>query len=752
MWNLRSATSRAARGTNPTARVLAATFCLLCVHDRAAAEQEFPNPWPQWRGPQGLGVSSAPNLPVTWSADSPNIKWKTFIPGRGNSSPIVSNGRVILTTAYESPLTATLQKAVIISAISLTIIFLTASFIVHRRSWLGRHRSSCAAADMAPTNPTVSTRVPKKVIILSSALFLFFALLITVAGERSNWVFGRIGRLLAIIGLEDAEHLCSMSVGVPAAIWLTSGAVALFGLVVALAYMKARLFWRLSGAFIVLVCAIGLVLFTPLDQWKEKARIWERLLFIAPALVLLLWSVFSRPGWLQIKASRLAVRLGMPYGNGSPPANLFARITNAIRALNYVEIRCNNPIVPSLSAWGCLTAETARSLSLVLPLTLFSLLVFVPPNFIQPRLGLERVVVCMDAGTGKILWQRTIFVGPAERIHSDNSYATPTPAADGQHIVVDLGLGAAALDFNGNVLWKKSAWGCLTAEDPAYLRNSRYGAAGSPLLIDSQAVVMHQREGFSNIPTSLAAYDVRSGDCIWQVNPDNIRNSYSTPLVCREPNGPTQLLVPSWAILASFDLQTGQQLWSIELPSDQLVASPARSGDLLCIAGSTWGRNAITVLRLKPSGAKPAAQIIWQTDRDTPGNCSPVIYKDRLFVLTDSGKLTCYNAQTGQIIQSKRLKGGRYLASLVVADGKLYACNTKGLTTVIAVEPPVASPAEGRIELPVASPAEGRIEPELKVLAENQLDGRCYASPAIADGCILLRIGSYLYCIANRSP
>jgi hypothetical protein len=707
---------------NATTRVLAATFCLICVHGRAvwtAAEQEFPNPWPQWRGPQGLGVSSEPsvvspprriepNLPVTWSADSPNIKWKTFIPGRGHSSPIVSNGRVILTTAYESPLTATLQKAVIISAICLTIIFLAASFIAHRRS-------SCAAADMAPTSPTVSTRVPKKVIILSSALFLFFALLITVVGERSNSVFGRIGRMLAMIGLEDVEHLCSMSVGVPAAIWLTSGAVALFGLVVALAYMKARPFWRLFGAFIVLVCGIGLVFFTPLDQWKEKTKIWERLLFIALALVLLLWSVFRRPGWLQIKASRLA--------DDSPLANLFARITNAIKALNYVEIRCNNPIVPSL--------ETARSLSLVLPLTLFSLLVFVPPNFIQPRLGLERVVVCMDAGTGKILWQRTLLVGPPERIHSDNSYATPTPAADGQHIVVDLGLGTAALDFNGTVLWKK--------EDPAYLRNSRYGAVGSPLLIDDQAIVMHQREGFSNIPTSLAAYDVRTGDCIWQVNPDNIRNSYTTPLVYREPNGPTQLLVPSWAILASFDLQTGQQLWSIELPSDQLVASPARSGDLMCIAGSTWGRNATTVLALKPSGEKPGAQIIWQTDRDTPGNCSPVIYKNRLFVLTDSGKLTCYDAQTGQIIQSKRLKGGRYLTSLVVADGKLYACNTKGLTTVIAVEPPVASPPR-------------RTEPELKVLAENQLDGRCYASPAIADGCILLRIGSYLYCIENRSP
>jgi outer membrane protein assembly factor BamB len=56
--------------------------------------------WPQWRGPSGMGVSSEKNLPAEWSATK-NVKWKTAIPGRGHSSPIVWGERIFLTTAVE---------------------------------------------------------------------------------------------------------------------------------------------------------------------------------------------------------------------------------------------------------------------------------------------------------------------------------------------------------------------------------------------------------------------------------------------------------------------------------------------------------------------------------------------------------------------------------------------------------------------------------------------------------------------------
>lgn len=53
--------------------------------------------WPQFRGPGGLGIATSASLPDHWSSTE-NVAWKTDIPGRGWSSPIVSNGLVFLTT------------------------------------------------------------------------------------------------------------------------------------------------------------------------------------------------------------------------------------------------------------------------------------------------------------------------------------------------------------------------------------------------------------------------------------------------------------------------------------------------------------------------------------------------------------------------------------------------------------------------------------------------------------------------------
>ena len=59
--------------------------------------------WPQWRGPQASGVSTEKNLPTEWS-DTSNVYWKTEIPGRGHSSPIIWDKKIFLTTSIEGPI------------------------------------------------------------------------------------------------------------------------------------------------------------------------------------------------------------------------------------------------------------------------------------------------------------------------------------------------------------------------------------------------------------------------------------------------------------------------------------------------------------------------------------------------------------------------------------------------------------------------------------------------------------------------
>jgi outer membrane protein assembly factor BamB len=56
--------------------------------------------WPQWRGPSGLGISAATDYPEEWSPTK-NIAWKTPVPGRGLSAPVVWGERLFITTAIK---------------------------------------------------------------------------------------------------------------------------------------------------------------------------------------------------------------------------------------------------------------------------------------------------------------------------------------------------------------------------------------------------------------------------------------------------------------------------------------------------------------------------------------------------------------------------------------------------------------------------------------------------------------------------
>ena len=79
-------------------RFLAPAIGALGISPLNAAETE----WPQFRGPTGQGVSAAVKVPTGWNATT-HIAWKVAIPGSGWSSPVLSNGRLYLTTATGQP-------------------------------------------------------------------------------------------------------------------------------------------------------------------------------------------------------------------------------------------------------------------------------------------------------------------------------------------------------------------------------------------------------------------------------------------------------------------------------------------------------------------------------------------------------------------------------------------------------------------------------------------------------------------------
>jgi outer membrane protein assembly factor BamB len=74
-----------------------ATIVLLAI---ACVDFASGNDWPGFRGPAGNGIATEEAPPVTWNATT-NIKWKAPLPRPANGSPIVSNGRVFVTSAQD---------------------------------------------------------------------------------------------------------------------------------------------------------------------------------------------------------------------------------------------------------------------------------------------------------------------------------------------------------------------------------------------------------------------------------------------------------------------------------------------------------------------------------------------------------------------------------------------------------------------------------------------------------------------------
>lgn len=71
---------------------------VLAYAPAGAADPKSAGHWPQWRGPLGTGVAPSADPPIHWS-ESRNLRWKTAIPGKGHSTPVIWGDRLFLTTA-----------------------------------------------------------------------------------------------------------------------------------------------------------------------------------------------------------------------------------------------------------------------------------------------------------------------------------------------------------------------------------------------------------------------------------------------------------------------------------------------------------------------------------------------------------------------------------------------------------------------------------------------------------------------------
>ena len=116
----------------------------------------------------------------------------------------------------------------------------------------------------------------------------------------------------------------------------------------------------------------------------------------------------------------------------------------------------------------------------------------------------QRILLCLDRKDGKILWQRVILEAPLERTNSLNSYASSTPATDGQRVYISFldrdKMFIAAYDFDGNRLWEVR---------PGVFA-SMHGYCSSPVLWKDKVIINGDHDG----PSYIVALSRATGQTI----------------------------------------------------------------------------------------------------------------------------------------------------------------------------------------------------------------------------------------------
>ncbi len=326
----------------------------------------------------------------------------------------------------------------------------------------------------------------------------------------------------------------------------------------------------------------------------------------------------------------------------------------------------------------------------------------------------ERCLLCFERKTGQLLWQKTVLRCPLEAKNDQNSYASSTPATDGQKVFVTFLDGkdvvVAAHDFAGQQAW-------LVRPGQFY---SQHGFSHTPVLFEDKVIIVCDSKG-ENFIVALARQDGRQ---VWKVQRENPTQSYSPPLI-RDMGGRMQMVVPGNMAVTSLDPRSGRILWVSEGPSSDCVITPAyneRAG--LVLSCSSWPKRILQAIKPDGEGKISESKIVWSNSDGAPYVPSPISVGDWFFTSSFSSKEAfCFEAGTGKVLWHEQM--GLHHASPVSANGLVYFLNDDGVAHVV------------------------KAGPKFELVARNELGEKTYASPALSGGQIFLRGFRNLYCIGT---
>ena len=339
-----------------------------------------------------------------------------------------------------------------------------------------------------------------------------------------------------------------------------------------------------------------------------------------------------------------------------------------------------------------------------------------------PKNPVSFEVHCLSLTDGKELWKQVVDNRkPPFKIHPSNTYATESPATDGQRIFVYFGaIGVVAcLDLEGKEVWRRDLG--------AFPTGNGFGS-GSSLAIEGQRLFVqcdNDKQSF------LTALDTRTGKELWR-NDREGRTSWSSPLVWKNRLR-TELVACGSGYVTSYDLETGETLWQLNGMGGSFSSSPASDEDRIYFGNSGPGsRGPLVAVNAGAEGLLDVEKdiesqpgIAWMLKAAGPGMASPVVASNRLYVVSN-GILACLDAATGERLYRDRLPEMTSAASsLWVVGDKLFILGESGKTAII------------------------KVGDAFEIVGENLIEGLYWSTPSVAGDALLIRSATALHCIRS---
>lgn len=315
-----------------------------------------------------------------------------------------------------------------------------------------------------------------------------------------------------------------------------------------------------------------------------------------------------------------------------------------------------------------------------------------------------QALIKLDRKTGRLVGETVLHRnGLPERIHSNNSYASPTPAFDGQHLFIcfdtDDSIVLSKTTPDGQIVWQKKV--CRFKPD-----QFQFGYGASPVVEGEVVIVAAEYDGDES---GLYGLDRETGKQVWKA-PRPINLNFASPIVANV-GGTRQLFLAGASTINSYDPVNGKLLWSIDESTDAICGTVVWNDRNIFVSGGNPGRGTWCV---RGDGTKIR---VW----DNRVKCyeqSLLVFGDHLLALDDYGVAHCFDANNGDKAWQKRLFKGAVSASPLLVGDRIYTASEDGNVVVISTN-----------------------TQRCEVLAENQTGNSMFASPVAVDDRLYLRTG-----------